>query len=155
MISWFPKIFSQCNRQFCLFLWLVSTRQITSLLSAVSQSLLSWTLHSFSSVVFIVIVNELAEYHFGVHTFCQLRKFVIRSSRYEVRGTTYKVRRWGPEGGFRFQGGCWRTDPRHPSHHSLNDITGHSKKSVSRSRPRREVRFFAWCSARLTLHCLP
>ena len=26
-------------------------------------------------------------------------------------------------------------------------ITGHSKKSVSLSRPRREVRFFAWCSA--------
>ena len=26
-------------------------------------------------------------------------------------------------------------------------ITGHSKKSVSWSRPHREVRFFAWCSA--------
>ena len=26
-------------------------------------------------------------------------------------------------------------------------VTGHSKKSVSWSRPRREVRFFAWCSA--------
>ena len=37
---------------------------------------------------------------------------------------------------------------------SSHEIRGKSKKSVSWSKPRREMRFFAWCSACLKYHIL-